>query len=144
MDIKIDVNEARILKMALDGLKPADIEKQIAAEIKERAMAAIRERMYNMVDHLKMHRDVDEAMKDAVVKNISDQVMKILTPTNIAKEFKREDWERLFENVVSPVITNFFEHAMNEWLSMSIEIKGGKKKKSVELCGIDSYTFRKK
>jgi len=144
MDIKIDVNEARILKMALDGLKPADIEKQIAAEIKERAMAAIRERMYNMVDHLKMHRDVDEAMKDAVVKNISDQVMKILTPTNIAKEFKREDWEKLFENVVQPVMVNFLEHAMNEWLSMSIEIKGGKKKKSVELCGIDSYTFRKK
>jgi flavodoxin len=144
MNIKIDVNEARILKMAMEGLSSANIEKQMADEIKTRVMASIRERMYNMVDHLKMHRDVDEAMKDAVVKNIADQVLKILTPTNIAKEFKREDWERLFENVVSPVVTNFFEHAMNEWLSMSIEIKGGKKKKSVELCGIDSYTYRKK
>ena len=144
MNIKIDVNEAKILKLAMDGLKPSDIEKQMAAEIKTRVMTSIRERMYNMVDHLKMRRDTDEAMKDAVIKHMREQLLKILTPTNIAKEFKREDWEKLFENVVSPVMTNFFEHAMNEWLSISIELKGGKKKKSVELCGIDSYTYRKK
>jgi hypothetical protein len=143
MNIKIDVNEARILKMAMDGLKPREIEKQIAAEMRSQVLQNIRNRMSSMA-HTLVERDLDDAMKNAIIKEMQAKLKLVLTPTNIAKEFKRDDWEKLFEHVVQPVMTDFIECAMNEWLSLSIEVKGGKKKKTVDLCGIDSYTYRKK
>lgn len=144
MDIRIDVSEARILKLAMDGIKPADIEKQLAAEIRQNVIDSLREKMRQQVEDLSYKRDADEAIKCAVVKNMQDQLKKILTPANIAKEFKRDDWSRLFENTVQPVVANFIEHALSEWLSLSIVVKGGKKEHHVELAGVDSYTWRKK
>jgi hypothetical protein len=143
MDIKIDVSEARILKMAMEGMEPKQIEKEMAAEIRARVKQDIREQMGAAVEQLS-HRDFDGAFTTGIANAVKAELLKVLTPTNIAKQFKKDEWSKLFEHVVEPVIVNFIEHALSEWLSLSVVVKGGKKEKSVELCGIDSYTHRKK
>jgi len=144
MEFKLKIDEARVLKLATDGYGTKQIEEEIAKELRAEAKRRALQKVSGQVGLLISNFGEDEFKKN-FVKQAQDDLKKVLTPKNIAKQFKKEEWEKLFQEVVEPVMTDFIEYALSEWLQLSIEVKGGKKvSEKVELCGTDSYTHRKK
>jgi hypothetical protein len=79
-----------------------------------------------------------------LVKTMAKEVRTYFTSENLKKEFKKEDWSKLFENVVSPILGDFIEQGLNEWLALEISVGKPNKRKTITLCGKDSYTHRRR
>jgi hypothetical protein len=144
MEIKLELDEAKILSKAMQGLSKSEIEHWAidhAIHIaKSRLSEIIEERVNRLVNSTNMQESIDKGITQAM----KDDISKYMTPDNLRKKFKKADWDRLFEETVSPVLTNFIEYALSDWLAINITVGTGKQKKELSVAGTDSYTFRKK
>lgn len=144
MEFKFKVDEARVLKMVMDGMGTKEIETRIANEIIEESRQRVKNKLSsNISDYIE--RRCDDEIRKGLIAIVQRELNQTLTPKNLEKEFKKKDWSRLFEHIVEPVMRDFLEYMISEWMAIDIVISGKKdgKKKTVAVVGTDSYEYRK-
>lgn len=144
MEIKIELDEATIIRKAMEGLSKEGIEKWAAdvaiGKAKTKVLEIIEEKVFKVVNELHIDKIADNSIRES----IKNDCLKFMTPEHLKRQFKKEDWTRLFEDSVAPVLTTFIEYALDDWLSIGITVGSGKQKKTFSVAGVNSYTHRKK
>jgi len=142
MEIKVTIDDAKIIREVLNGQSKAEIEREIVADIKRRVAQDVLQKMRSDVDSIK--NDVNTV----IYKNLRTEVLKHVEgqmhPLKIKKLLNNDDWKSWMEDTVGECLSHFVETALSEWLTLEIVVKSKGKQKSVELCGKDSYTHRRK
>jgi hypothetical protein len=147
MEIKVEIDEARIIKNVISGMSKKQIEDNIIHELQQQIKSRVMDSVRDEVSE--MQKDFSKRIKEDSMKHVREEVLAFvkerITPKKIASLIKGEDWKDYMEDNVGKVLSEFVERALSEWLQMSIVIKAkGSKPKEVSLAGVDSYTFRKK
>jgi tyrosyl-tRNA synthetase len=138
------LDEATIVRKAMEGLTKNGIEKWAADHAINQAKDAISRSISEKVKSLLSDGSIETKAQSSLIEAFKTQTEKYMTPKNLQSKFEEKEWEGLFEKVVSPILTDFIENALDDWLSIGITVGSGKKKKTVRVAGVDSYTFRKR
>ena len=145
MEIKVNIDEAKIVRDVMQGLSTKDIQRDITETLKERVKDKVIElvKIDTMIE--KLTDNWEKKLKEKVYKDAQEKVLKAITPEKIKKMLRKEYWDSWLENTVGNTLSEFIEHALNEWLTLEFNVAvGGKKKKTISLAGVNSYTHRKK
>lgn len=147
MKVTMEIDEARVFKLAMEGLTKKQIEEKLAAEIRIAAMDTVRSRISDKVNEI-ADELAEKSFHGTIAAKLTEEIHKYMTPERITKEFRKETWSDLFDNVVTPVLTDFLSYGLQEWLTLEIGIRGkgkdGKTAGSVTVVGTESYEHRKK
>ena len=122
------------------------ITKEVEKKLVEDALYVMREKFKDKMRNVTntLANDYDKKYRQSFVDMAKRELMASLTPKEIKKEFKREDWKELYDSVVEPTLVNFLENMLNEWCVIDINIGSKKKKANIQVVGTDSYEYRKK
>lgn len=136
MEIKVDIDDAKILKEVLSGKTKQEIEKSIVNHIKDEIISDI----LNKVSDYKSNicNNIMFSINDKLRKDILDYVKAKVTPIEIRKQIKDGDWDNWLDETVGEVMADFVETALSDWMTLRIVIESGKKKKNkkeIELHG---------
>ncbi len=141
MEIKVEINEARIIKSVMDGKTQKEIEDSITMEIKEKIKQRILDDISWKGVVSKISSKINNDDRKKIIDYCHEQVKSRLTPQNIRTLLKKEE----LDNMLGGVFAEYIEHALSEWLCLefNVSVNNGKKK-AVAVCGKDSWTFLRK
>jgi hypothetical protein len=141
MQMKFEIDEARILKLVMDGYTKKRIEEKLAEEIitsiKEETLEKFKAKARNLLN-------TDNLINNTFIKTLQKELAEVIKPSNLKKEFKKEEWSQLFSDIVEPTLINFLENMLSEWCTIAITVGNKKKRATIEVVGKDSYEYRKK
>ena len=134
MEIKIDIDDARIVREVLSGRNMQEIEDQVIKEIKKRIIDDI---FYSLNKKIvSLREDLLSTYTNKVLedfkKEAEHQIKNKITPKEIKEMFKGDGkWVDWIDDVVGNLVANHLEDALSNWLSMELIIsskKGGTKR----------------
>lgn len=143
MKITIDIDEQDIIKSALAGLNKKEIKKKVIEDVTSSVVDTLRNNITSKVYAL-ASKDDSNTFKKIILEGVQKQMKKSYSPSKIISMFKKDQWQGFMEDVIQPIMTDFVERALSDWMTIGVTVKGKKKDQFVELCGTDSYTHRKK
>lgn len=146
MKINLEINEARILKLATEGMKMADVEKSIAKDIATEIKSRVKESLRDKIDDLEISvkNKFDYLFGKEAKEKLISEVKSILTPKKVKSLLKCDDWDDFLNDTVGAVLADYVSNALEEHALIDINVLcNGKKKKTVSMAGSESYTFRK-
>jgi len=136
MEIKVQVDEAKIMKGVMDGLSTAQIEQRIIDDVMDRIERNVKDNMRSKISafETKCERAASKKLIEDVKKEIVESILKEWTPTKLKKAIKGSTWESYLEDVIGETIGEFLDVALNEWMTLTLNVSvAGKKPKAIEL-----------
>lgn len=131
MQIKVDIDEARILREVLSGNTVKEIEANIVKEIRHRIFQKIKNSVDCMYENACTR--YEEKYQDSISSHIETEfkarLAKLKIPKNLIKLFKNEKFDDLLHEKILSFVDNCLEH-----YTINIDVQTAKGKKSG--CGL--------
>jgi type IV secretory pathway VirB4 component len=127
MEIKVDIDEARIIKSVMSGATTKEIENSVINEIKSN----IRQMVFNETQSImetfrrKYESRYEQDLNEQIEKEFKEQFKKLVLPNTLKKTFKTDKFNDLVWDKLNEVIENALEHFT---LNLNITTPKGKKK----------------
>lgn len=146
MEVKLNFDDAKIIKRVMDGLSSKQIEDNIVNDflnsIREKITMNMRDRVDEVVGRItkKMSKELNQTF----VKKIALEVGEKVNFKSLKKMCKADKWNSFIEETVGELFYDYLSSALEEDLVLDFNISvSGKKKATVSLCGKNSYSHRK-
>lgn len=135
MEIKVNIDEATIIKSVMNGLSTGEIQQTIIDRVRDRIIDYVEDKLEDKIEAIqgKVCSAAEKEFRDKLAEEVKEKVLKEWTATKFKKGLKGQDINDWFEDTLADAVNEFLEVALNNWLQLEIGVGTGKNKKHIEI-----------
>jgi len=127
MEIKVEIDNARIMKKVLDGMTTKEIEDEIVQNVKSQVIEKITRQLADKIDYKYLYQRSDELVGKELQKTL-EVVLKKEYESHIKGGLMKWVEESKFEDLLSEWLWDTIDNYFSEGINVSVRVgKKGKK-----------------